>query len=242
MHDHSLLFKADIDILGTANSIANHTVVPTKEVYPWSHGAARSTMKLERSYIESEDDGKIMWSQNAQTMLMVVNTDEPNKFGEPRGYRVMPARGGGMYLTITESDNLLKSQSFATHNMYATVRKDTEPRAAHALNGYDVANPLIEFDKFLDGESLVQEDIVLWFNLGMHHVPHTGDLPNTVFSTAQGSMQILPHNYLLHDPSRDSKQTVRVNYNDSGVQAVHTFGAEMSKGGANLVCALCFNA
>ena len=72
----------------------------------------------------------------------------------------------------------------------------------------------------------------------MHHVPHTGDLPNTVFSTAQGSMQILPHNYLLHDPSRDSKQTVRVDYNNSGVQAVYTFGAEMSKGGANLVSIL----
>ena len=45
MHDHCLLFKADIDILGTANSLANHSVVPTKEVYPWSHGVARSTLR-----------------------------------------------------------------------------------------------------------------------------------------------------------------------------------------------------
>lgn len=235
MHDHCLLFKADIDILGTANSLANHSVVPTKEVYPWSHGVARSTMKLERSYIESEDDGKINWPANAQSMIMVVNQNETNQFGEPRGYRIMPGRGGGMYLTIQDSPDLLKSQSFATHNLYATVRKDSEPRAAHALNGYDTAHPLVEFAEYFDGDSLVQEDIVLWFNLGMHHVPHTGDLPNTVFTTAQGSMQILPHNYLLHDPSRDSKQTVRVNYNNSGVQSVRTFGAEMSKGGANLV-------
>lgn len=49
-------------------------------------------------------------------------------------------------------------------------------------------------------------------------------------------MLIVPHNYLLHDPSRDSRQTVRVNYNSSGVQSVKTFGADAAKGGANLVC------
>ena len=71
MHDHSLLFKADIDILGTSNSIANHTIYPVAESYPWSHGETRNTMKLARSYVESEDDGKINWAANAQTMLMV---------------------------------------------------------------------------------------------------------------------------------------------------------------------------
>ncbi|KZV72277.1 copper amine oxidase [Peniophora sp. CONT] len=234
MHDHSLLFKADIDILGTSNSIANHTIYPVSESYPWSHGATRNTMKLARSYIESEDEGKINWAPNAQTMLMVVNADERNAFGEDRGYRIMPGVGGGMYLTIQNSSNLLNSQSFATHNLYATVQHDTEPRATHALNDYDTANPIVDFSTYFDGESLNQTDIVLWFNLGMHHVPHTGDLPNTVFSTAQGSMLIVPHNYLLHDPSRDSRQTVRVNYNSSGVQSVKTFGADAAKGGANL--------
>ncbi|KAI0030480.1 copper amine oxidase [Vararia minispora EC-137] len=235
MHDHCLLFKADIDILGTSNSLANHTIVPVTETYPWSHGATRNSMRLERSYVASEDAGKIMWSENAQTMLMVVNADEPNSFGEPRGYRIAPGKGGGMHLTVTNSSNLLNSQSFATHDLYATVRKDAEPRAAHALNNYDVANPIIDFADFFDGETLEQTDVVLWFNLGMHHVPHTGDLPNTVFSTAQGSMLISPHNYLLHDPSRDTRQTVRIDYDDTkGVETVKTFGAEFSKGATNL--------
>ena len=48
-------------------------------------------------------------------------------------------------------------------------------------------------------------------------------------------MLISPHNYLLHDPSRDSRQTVRLDYNSSGVQSVKTFGAKAAKGGANLV-------
>jgi primary-amine oxidase len=237
MHDHCLLFKADVDILGTQNSIANHTIVSVAESYPWSHGLVRNTMKLERSYITSENEGKINWSHNAQTMLIVVNTDAPNTFGEPRGYRIMPGRGGGMHLTIQNSSNLLNAQNFATHQLYVTQRKDTEPRAAHALNDYDVANPIIDFAAFFDGDGLQQEDVVLWFNIGMHHVPHTGDLPNTVFSTAQGSMLIMPHNYLMHDPSRDSRQTVRIDYDDEhGAGAVETFDAELANGTTKLVC------
>ena len=142
--------------------------------------------------------------------MQVVNTDQQNAFGEDRGYRIMPGVGGGMYLTIQvflppsfhdvasadvqlqNSSNLLNSQSFATHNLYATVYHDNEPHATHALNDYDTANPIVDFSKYFDGESLNQTDIVLWFNLGMHHVPHTGDLPNTVFSTAQGKYSHLP--------------------------------------------------
>jgi primary-amine oxidase len=236
MHDHCLLFKADIDILGTQNSIANHTIAPVVESYPWSHGATRSSMKLERSYIASEDESMINWSHNAQTMLMVVNTDKPNAFGEPRGYRIQPGRGGGMHLTIKNSSNLLNAQNFATHQLYVTQHKDSEPHASHALNNYDVTDPVIDFAAFFNGEGLHQEDVVLWFNLGMHHVPHTGDLPNTVFSTAQGSMLIMPHNYLLHDPSRDSRQTVRIDYDDEqGVEIIKTFDAELANGSVNLV-------
>ena len=234
MHDHALTFKADLDILGTANSLAKHSIVPVAESYPWSHGATRNTMKLERTYIDTEDEGKINWPENGASMYIVVNKDETNKYGEERGYRIMPSRGGGTHLTITNSSNLLESANFATHHLYVTRQKDTEPHAAHANNNYDVGDPIVNFNDFFDGESLDQEDLVLWFNLGMHHVPHTGDLPNTVFTTAQGSMQIIPHNYLLHDPSRDSRQTVRVAYEEGVVQSVKKFGAEMAKGVVNV--------
>jgi len=69
-------------------------------------------------------------------------------------------------------------------------------------------------------------DSVVWFNLGMHHVPHTGDLPNTVFTTAQSSVFISPHNYLLSDPSRATSQQVEINFDGDDV-AVNTFGSTL---------------
>lgn len=72
----------------------------------------------------------------------------------------------------------------------------------------------------------------------MHHVPHTGDLPNTVHTTAQSGLIISPHNYLLNDPSRQSSQQVRINYHSSAsgqVTDVLLFGGEVPSGTVNLV-------
>lgn len=90
-----------------------------------------------------------------------------------------------MHLTITNSSNLFNSQGFADHALYVTKRKDTENAASHSCNSYDPRNPIIDFAKYFDGEDLVQEDLVLWFNLGMHHVPHTGESPKSRCSSSE---------------------------------------------------------
>ena len=71
---------------------------------------------------------------------------------------------------------------------------------------------MIDFDKFFDGESLEQEDLVVWLNMGMHHVPHTGDLPNTVYTTARSAIQIIPSNYFVRDQSRDTVNMVQLDW------------------------------
>jgi primary-amine oxidase len=48
-------------------------------------------MKLDKKYLESEDDSKIDYEPNGQTMYVVVNKDSVNKFGEERGYRISPS-------------------------------------------------------------------------------------------------------------------------------------------------------
>jgi primary-amine oxidase len=53
-------YKLDMDINGTANSLEKVEVVPTTTNYTWL-AEQRNTMKIERSFIETEDDGKINW-------------------------------------------------------------------------------------------------------------------------------------------------------------------------------------
>lgn len=60
--------------------------------------------------------------------------------------------------------------------------------------------------------------------------PNTGDLPNTVFSTAQSGMMILPHNYLLSDPSRQATQQIRIDYNNNSTTDVYSWDSQIAAG------------
>lgn len=216
-------------------------------------------MKLEKTFIDNEDDGKINWAANSAATYTVVNKESKNEFGEYRGWKITPgehwmvhpsskifranyvlAIGPIVHNTAIDSTNVGKSIGWATHHLYAVQHKDTEPRSAHAYNSLNVNDPVVDFNKFFDGESLDQEDIVLYFNLGTHHVPDTGDLPNTVFTSAQSGIAIIPQNYLLMDASRATRQQVRINY-DSGNVSLETFGVvppsgqfDLSETSANL--------
>ncbi|KAH7177223.1 copper amine oxidase [Fusarium sp. MPI-SDFR-AT-0072] len=224
LHDHVITFKADFDILGEKNSLQKVAIEPTVEKYKWSDGETRNTMKAVKRFIENEDDGKINWSPNGGAMYAVVNKDEKNPYGENPGYRIVPASGVA-YLTVQDSSVTKNAAHHTTHHLYVTRQKDNETYAAGAYNSLTPEDPQVDFDKYFNSESLDQEDIVVWFNLGMHHMPHTGDLPNTVFSTAHSAMLIEPLNYLLGDPSQASSQQVLIKTTD-GKPEITRYGAK----------------
>jgi primary-amine oxidase len=213
----------------------------------------------------------------------MFNTAEKNAFGEHRGWRFMPGRGSGMHLVIQNSENLHKSMAFATHDFYVTKYKADEEWSAHSSNSYDTRNPVVNFGEYFDGESLVDEDLVLWYNLGSKWgalrmplgainprlcstdsvTPHSASCTpcwrrphdcadySTSFHDFQSctflsSGQVCchadldaprQHNWLESDPSRQSRQAVRIDYNSSNpeiVENVLTFGAAELSGTLDL--------
>lgn len=57
------------------------------------------------------------------------------------------------------SSNAGKAAHYATKDLFVTKQKDTEINAAHRYNDFNIDDPLIDFSKFLDGDSLDQEDM-----------------------------------------------------------------------------------
>lgn len=225
MHDHVLNFKADFDILGLNNTVELTSQVPVAKSYSWSGNKTRNTMTLQRSTVDNEDAGRFNWVVNSATQVRVINMDERNKYGEYRGYHILPSTGT-VHLTVENSSNLVNAAQWAGYDIQVTKQHDHEPHAAHPLNSQGVFNPPVNFDHFFNSENLTQTDLVLWLNLGMHHVPHTSDLPNTVFTTAHSGVQFMPLNYLMGDPSRQTTNQVRINYSHGNTTAVETSGQQ----------------
>ena len=63
--------------------------------------------------------------------------------------------------------------------------------------------------------------------VGMHHIPHTEDIPNTPTLGTEASILLLPYNYFPEDPSMRSRDAVRADYSEhDGVTRFQTYGTE----------------
>ncbi|EEB99790.1 hypothetical protein MPER_00439, partial [Moniliophthora perniciosa FA553] len=63
--------------------------------------------------------------------------------------------------TVVGSKRLLENANWARYNLAVSQRKETEPSSS---------TPAVNFHEFFDGESLAQKDLVMWINVGMHHL------------------------------------------------------------------------
>lgn len=217
LHDHVIGFKADLDVAGTANDLVRLAVEPTVVSYPWDqpYTKERNTMHL-REYNVTHETG-LDWPKNSGEFYIIYSSDKKNAWGERRGYRVVSGTGMGNtpHLTIVNSTSLGDSAKWAEKDLWVVRQKDEEPRAADPLNYIDAHHPIIDFTKLVNAESLKQDDeydgdLVLYFNVGSHHIPHSGDIPNTLMHTSASSVMFVPHNFADRDPSRESVQGVRL--------------------------------
>src|ERR1700722_6096288 len=86
--------------------------------------------------------------------------------------------------TVVGSKRLLNNANWARYNLAVSVRKDSEPASSSMWNANLPGTPPVEFHKFFDGENITQEDLVVWVNVGTHHLPSAEDSPNTRTNTA----------------------------------------------------------
>jgi len=69
------------------------------------------------------------------------------------------ASGSPAHLIIQDSPYILKAAEFAKNHLFVTKHKDSEPRSCSAANHMNPGDPSVNFGKFFDGESLLQEDL-----------------------------------------------------------------------------------
>jgi primary-amine oxidase len=84
MHDHVVNFKLDLDVKGTANTLQRTDIKPVTTSFTGSQQQL-NTMKLERTFIKNENQGKLNWAPNSESMYVVLNKNSTNKYGEMRG-------------------------------------------------------------------------------------------------------------------------------------------------------------
>jgi primary-amine oxidase len=179
LHDHILTYKGDFDIVGTGNSLQVSELKVVNVSQPWFAELGEfEQMELDASIMKTEQ--QFNWAANNQAMYTIINPNETNKWGEPRGYRIVPGRSN-IHLSTLNSVWSRKNSEFAKSHLALSVQHDNEPYANSVQNVNLPSKPQQDFSKFFDGESTEDEDLILWFNLGMHHFVRAEDVPVSFF-------------------------------------------------------------
>ena len=219
LHTHVMNFKADFDLINPNNTFYKVDIIVENITQPWF--PERGTFEMMRyniTELQTEDEGLLPVPANGQSMYTIANKDALNEWGNPRGYRILPGLSN-VVLASKLSPFFLKSAEYAKQPFAIPRHHDTEPAASAGLGQNVPEAPLVEFWKFFDGESLVQEDIVAWVNLGMHHYTRAEDIPNTLMSEAHSSTFFAPQNWGNTELTKDLANSIifEANSNDDFV-------------------------
>jgi primary-amine oxidase len=194
-HDHFFSFRLDFDIDGTANSFVRDKI-QMKRLPPDS--VRKSLWVAEPEIAKTEEQAKTRMSMQKPENWRIINPNVKSSVGYPVGYELMPG-DNAMSLLVPE-DYPQKRAGFTDYHIWVTPYRENERYAAgdyptrskggDGLPAWTKANRPIE-----------NTDIVLWYTMGFHHVPHSEDWP--VMPTVWHEFELKPVNFFDHNPALD---------------------------------------
>ncbi|KAK3689108.1 copper amine oxidase [Podospora appendiculata] len=144
-------------------------------------------------------------------MYSVVSANHTDAWGERRGYRLIPGR----------------SNIHLSSNLAVTRQRDAEVFAKSWQNVNLPEAPQHDYARFFDGEGVDDADLVVWFNLGMHHFTRAEDIPVTLYTEAVSSIVFAAQNFNDRAQEGDLRnrrwivasdaKTGKLSYDDYGV-------------------------
>ena len=222
IHDHLINYKVDLDIAGRKNSYETIDIKLENITNPWFPKAKRVQKVISRNLKMTEKAA--IYKQNFEhpKYLNFFSEGNVNRMGVNRGYRIhIRDMMNQMY---PKDWGLVRGADWTRNQMTVTRRKEKEDRSSSMYNQYSMLNPVVDFQRFTaDNESIVNEDLVAWVTVGVMHVPHSEDIPNTATAANSASFYLRPYNYFEEDPSMASHDALMISPTEEGV-AVERFG------------------
>jgi len=194
-HDHFFSFRLDFDVDGTANSFVREKL----QVKRLPAGSLlKSVWVAEPETAEREEQAKVRMSLEQSETWRVINPNVKNAMGYPVGYQIVS--GENAMSLLPPEDYPQRRAGFTDYQLWVTPYRENERYAAgdyplysrggDGLPAWTKANRAIE-----------NTDIVLWYTMGFHHVPHAEDWP--VMPAIWHEFELHPCNFFSRNPALD---------------------------------------
>ena len=189
-HDHFLSFRLDLDVDGTSNRFVRDRLIRTK--LPKSAG--RKSQWARKTEIELKEVA--VPAAHQPELWRIENSQRQTALGYSPSFEIV---GHSASSLLDASDPIQARAVFSAHPLWVTSYK---PQERYAAGDYPNQSGSVEgLPKFVDGERIGGEDLVVWYTMGFHHVTRPEDWP--VLPTVQHKVTLRPHGFFVRNPSMD---------------------------------------
>lgn len=194
-HQHFFSVRLDFDIDGPENSVAevNVTSIPPGPENPELNGfrAVKTPLTTE---LEAQRDINLPTHRHWR----IYNPGVKTALGHYPSYLLVPGDNSVPY--VHPDGSAMKRAPFMGHHFWATAYRPEEIYAAGShpnQNSLTVGVP----QWTSDNQSLENRDLVVWYTMGLTHVPRPEEWP--IMATAGIGFKILPMSFFNENPTLD---------------------------------------
>jgi primary-amine oxidase len=194
-HQHFFSFRLDFDVDGPTNSIHE---MNTRAMPPGARNPSGNAMIMEETLLATERLAQRSMNLQAARTWMVVNTSERTALGHHPSYIVVP---GGNSLPYVAPTSLVRQRAgFINHHFWATRFNEHEMSAAgtypNQSRGGDGLPKWVS-----NNESLANQDVVVWYTLGVTHIPRPEEWP--IMPVTHVGFKLIPGGFFTRNPALD---------------------------------------
>ena len=196
-HDHYFNFRLDLDVDGTRNSF-NQDVY--RQVMLPADSPRRSIYVVEPRIAASEKAAELD-TGHEPSKFRVMNESQTNEVGNAVSYEVLVANHAKLLLDA--DDWPARRAGFLQHDIWVTPYAPSERYAGGEYMFQSTGSDGLPV--WTAGDRPIRnQDIVVWVNMGMHHLARAEDLP--VMPTIWHSFKLRPHNFFNRNPAIDLRK------------------------------------
>ena len=201
-HQHFFNMRLDLAIDGVKNTAYIIDVVPDDDQAEYNR--FHNAFHLEKIRLDNEKQARSHLSLEKSRTWKFENSSKKNSIGEGTGYVLHP--GGNAYPFASSKAWWRRRARFVDYHVWITPFDETEmfaagnyPNQSHGDDG------LLKYTD--QNRSIIDEDIVLWYTLGVTHIPRPEDFP--VMPVVIAGFGLKPSGFFDLNPANDIPKSIR---------------------------------
>jgi len=196
-HDHYFNVRLDLDVDGATNSFNRDTYRPVT----LPAGSPRRSLYVVEPMIAATEKAAGLSTGHEPAKFRVVNEARKNAVGNAVSYEILFANHAT--LLLDPQDWPARRAGFLQHDVWVTPYTPSERYAGgEYMFQSDGSDGLAVWT--MRDRPIRNQDIVVWVNVGMHHLTRAEDLP--VMPTIWHSFKLRPHNFFNRNPAIDLRR------------------------------------